>query len=141
MVDALQAAQQLMVGAPRTRHHLKDRLEGPAVQLLVDLVPIEVHGDQAEQADVHCVGFAHSTDHVRKAEGEESRRTKERRNKNNNNNGVLITAERYTGRRTCHFLFREQSTASVCNSTASVCSSTASVSNKVPSLCVTVQRL
>lgn len=66
-MDGLQAAQQLVVRAARRRHGLKDGLERPAVQLLVDLVAVEVHGDQAEQADVHRLAGAHSADHVRQA--------------------------------------------------------------------------
>ena len=54
-MDALQAAQQLVVGAAGRGYHLEDGLEGAAVQLLVDLVPVEIHGHQAEEADVHSV--------------------------------------------------------------------------------------
>lgn len=63
-MDALQAAQQLVIRAARRRHRLKNGLESPAVQLLVNLVPVEVHGHQTEQVDVHNLAGAHSADHV-----------------------------------------------------------------------------
>lgn len=64
MMNGLQAAQELFVGAARRRHGLKDGLEGAAVQLLVDLVPVEVHGHQAEEVDVHYLAAAHPADDV-----------------------------------------------------------------------------
>lgn len=65
LVDGLQTAQQLVIRAAWRGHGLKDRLESPAVQLLVNLVPVEIHGDQAEQVDVHHLAGAHAADHVR----------------------------------------------------------------------------
>lgn len=71
LVDGLQAAQQLVVRAAGHRHRLKDRLEGPAVQLLVNLVPVEVHGHHAEQVDIHHLDGAHSTDHMWESGGQQ----------------------------------------------------------------------
>lgn len=70
-MNALQTAQQLVIRATGGCHHLKNRLEGSAVQLLVDLVSVEVHGYQTEQANVHGVCLAHAADHVRQAGGSE----------------------------------------------------------------------
>lgn len=67
LVDWSQAAQQLMISAARRGHGLKHWLKSPAVQLLVDLVPVEVHGHQAEQVDVHHLTGAHSADDVWKS--------------------------------------------------------------------------
>ena len=69
MVDGLQAAQQLVVGGARRGHRLEHRLEGAAVQLLVDLVPVEVHSHQAEEVDVHHLAAAHPADHMGKSGG------------------------------------------------------------------------
>lgn len=68
-MNALQTAQELVVRTTRRCHHLENRLEGSAVQLLVDLVSVEVHSYQTEQANVHGVCLAHATDHVRQAGG------------------------------------------------------------------------
>ncbi|KAA8594546.1 hypothetical protein FQN60_011681 [Etheostoma spectabile] len=57
-------AQQPVIRAAWRGHSLKDGLEGPAVQLLVNLVPVEVHGHQTEQVDVHHLTRAHTADHV-----------------------------------------------------------------------------
>lgn len=63
-MDRLQTAQQLVIRAAWRGHSLKDGLESPAVQLLVNLVPVEIHGHQAKQVDVHHLAGAHSADHV-----------------------------------------------------------------------------
>lgn len=63
-MDGLQAAQQLEIGAARRGHSLKDGLESPAVQLLIYLVSVEIHGNQAEQIDIHNLTGAHAADHV-----------------------------------------------------------------------------
>lgn len=63
-MDGLQAAQQLEIRAAWRGHCLKDRLESPAVQLLIYLVPVEIHGNQAEQVDIHHLAGSHAADHV-----------------------------------------------------------------------------
>lgn len=63
-MDGLQAAQQLEIRAAGRGHSLKDGLESPAVQLLIYLVSVEIHGDQAEQIDVYDLTGAHAADHV-----------------------------------------------------------------------------
>lgn len=68
-MDGLQAAQQLKIRAAGRGHRLKDGLESPAVQLLVYLVSVEIHGDQTEQVDVHHLAGAHAADHVRQSGG------------------------------------------------------------------------
>lgn len=69
LMDRLQAAQQLEIRAAGRGHRLKDGLESPAVQLLVYLVSVEIHGDQTEQVDVHHLAGAHAADHVRQSGG------------------------------------------------------------------------
>lgn len=63
-MDGLQAAQELEIGAAGRGHRLEDGLESPAVQLLVYLVSVEIHGDQTEQVDVHHLTGAHAADHM-----------------------------------------------------------------------------
>lgn len=70
-MDGLQTAQQLVVRAARRGHRLKDRLESPAVKLLVNLVPVEIHGNQTEQVDVHDLAGTHPADHMWQSGGEQ----------------------------------------------------------------------
>lgn len=72
-MDGLQAAQQLEIRAAGRGHGLKDGLESPAVQLLIYLVSVEVHGNQAEQIDVHDLTGAHAADHVWQSDGGQRR--------------------------------------------------------------------
>lgn len=64
LMDRLQTAQQLVIWTAWWSHSLKDGLESPAVQLLVNLVSVEVHGHQAKQVDIHHLAGAHSADDV-----------------------------------------------------------------------------
>lgn len=63
-MDWLQTAQQLVIRAAWRGHSLKYWLESSAVQLLVNLMAVEIHGHQAEQVNIHHLTGAHSADHV-----------------------------------------------------------------------------
>lgn len=67
-VDILQTGQEAVVWGSWRCHHLKHRLEGSAIQLLIDLVPVEVYGHQAEDVNIHLLWFPHSADNVWKTE-------------------------------------------------------------------------
>ena len=60
----MQTSKQLVIRAIWHSHSLKDRLESPTVQLLIDLVPIKIHGHQAEQVDIHSLTGTHSANYV-----------------------------------------------------------------------------
>lgn len=64
-VHVSQTRQQPVVWASWRCHHLKHRLEGPAVELLLYLVSVKVGGDQAEEVHVHLLQLAHPADDVR----------------------------------------------------------------------------
>lgn len=64
LMNGLQAAKQLVVGAARRGHSLKHRLEGPAIQLLIDLMSIEIHSNKTEKVHVNHLTGAHPADHV-----------------------------------------------------------------------------
>lgn len=44
LMDRLQTVQELVIRAAWRGHSLKDRLESSAVQFLINLVPVEIHG-------------------------------------------------------------------------------------------------
>lgn len=60
----MQTAEQLEIWATWRSHSLKNRLESPAVQLLIDLVTIKIHGHQAEQVDIHSLTGTHSANYM-----------------------------------------------------------------------------
>lgn len=59
LVDAPQTSQQVVVWVSGHGDHLEHRLEGPAVELLLYLVSVEVRGHQAEEVHVHLLQLAH----------------------------------------------------------------------------------
>lgn len=74
-MNILQTSKQPVVWTSWCRHHLKHRLESPAVEFLLYLVSVEVCGNQAEKVHIHLFQFAHPADDMWKA----GRRVKEER--------------------------------------------------------------
>lgn len=66
-MDISQTSEQPVVRTSWCRHHLKHRLESPAVEFLLYLVSVEVCGNQAEKVHIHLLQFAHPADDVWKA--------------------------------------------------------------------------
>lgn len=66
-MNILQTSKQPVVWTSWCCHHLKYRLESPAVEFLLYLVSVEVCGNQAEKVHIHLLQFAHPADDVWKA--------------------------------------------------------------------------
>lgn len=67
LLDAPQTSQQAVVWVSGHGDHLEHGLEGPAVELLLYLVSVEVRGHQAEEVHVHLLQLAHPAHNVREA--------------------------------------------------------------------------
>lgn len=66
-MDISQTSKQLVVRTSWCCHHLKYRLESPAVEFLLYLVSVEVCGNQAEKVHIYLLQFAHPADDMWKA--------------------------------------------------------------------------